>query len=453
MEINLGLGSYQLAARSLSSQRMVNAYIEPAPPGAKSKASVSQCFGIKDFLTVGSDFCRGGTVVNNTVYVVVGTGLYSLTVDGLTNYLGLIPGSGRVFVQGDGTNIMVTCNGPSYVYTGGVVKQITDPAFPGAQWVTFLDGYMVVGPGDGRVYVNQTPYQPASWNALNFASAEASPDDVVVGVVDHRELALFNRETTEFWYDSGAVNFPLTRTASGFMEKGTSSKYGPVKSNNSIYFPGHDGPIYRVDGYTPVRISTYTVEQAIASYTDKTCVGLSWLEGGHAMVGFSYPAGTWVYDISTSIWHERASYGYANWRIIGVLRANNQTYVLDGQSNRIGILDPGTFAEWDKPLVSQITSAAIANNNEFIQHAKLELVFEQGVGTLGGNDPQVMLQYSNDGGRTWSSEIWRGLGKLGDYRRQVIFNRLGQAQDRVYRLSASDSVRRTLIQALLNEQD
>jgi hypothetical protein len=76
-------------------------------------------------------------------------------------------------------------------------------------------------------------------------------------------------------------------------------------------------------------------------------------------------------------------------------------------------------------------------------------VFEQGVGLITGqgSDPQVMLQFSDDGGRTWSSERWRSLGRIGEYRTRTRWLRNGSARDRIYRYAMSDPVRRNLILA------
>jgi len=453
VQIPFGTGSYTHESKPLSAQRMVNTYLEAAPPAAKTAAAVVAAFGIKDFLTIGDGPLRGAEIVNNLGYVVSGTQLYSVTAAGAITALGSIPGNGPVFIDGDGSHVMVTVNGPSYLWDGAVTRQITDPDFPGYEWVAFLDGYMVGGPGDGRVYVNHTAFDPSNWDALDFASAEAAPDDVVVGIVDHRELFLFGRQTTEVWYNSGDPAFPLTRTASGFMEIGCTSKYGPAKIDNSIFFPATDGTVRRVNGYTPVRVSQTAMEQAIAKYAPQEPVGNTWIENGHSMYGLTYTEATWALDLSTQLWHERQSYGLANWRAAFVLRGNNLTYVGDRTSNKLGILDGGTFTEWGQPLVASCTSPAIANGTEYIQHASLELVFEQGKGTISGQgvDPKVMLQWSDDGGRTWSNEIWRSLGRRGDFQRTALWNRLGQSYDRCYRYSISDPVRRTLIMAILKD--
>src|SRR5882757_463291 len=162
--VPFGVQSYQHASLPLSAQRMVNAYLETAPPAAKTSAAVVSCFGIKDYLTVGTGTFRGGEVVNNVVYTVVGTGLYSISAGGAVSLLGTIPGTGPIFIDGDGSHVMVTVNGPSYLWNGATTAQIADPDFPGYEWVAFLDGYMVGGPGDGRVYVNHTAFDPTNWD-------------------------------------------------------------------------------------------------------------------------------------------------------------------------------------------------------------------------------------------------------------------------------------------------
>ena len=76
-------------------------------------------------------------------------------------------------------------------------------------------------------------------------------------------------------------------------------------------------------------------------------------------------------------------------------------------------------------------------------HHELELLMEVGVGLEGsgqGSDPQIMLQFSEDQGRTWSSERWKRLGGRGEYRVEVIWNQLGSSRERVYRVAVSDPV-------------
>jgi len=57
---------------------------------------------------------------------------------------------------------------------------------------------------------------------------------------------------------------------------------------------------------------------------------------------------------------------------------------------------------------------------------------------LPGDDPQVMLRISNDGGKTWITEQWRSAGKVGEWSQRVRWNRLGSARRRVLEVSVTD---------------
>ncbi len=92
-----------------------------------------------------------------------------------------------------------------------------------------------------------------------------------------------------------------------------------------------------------------------------------------------------------------------------------------------------------------------------VEHARLtfnslEVLAQVGAGLLSGqgSDPQIMLRWSNDGGRTWSREHWTTLGRIGAYRTRVLWTRLGQARDRVFEVVVSDPVACSLITAYLN---
>lgn len=63
-----------------------------------------------------------------------------------------------------------------------------------------------------------------------------------------------------------------------------------------------------------------------------------------------------------------------------------------------------------------------------------------------GADPQIMLDWSDDGGRSWSTlKKWRSMGKMGEYVKRLRWLKMGQARQRILRLQVSDPVRRNLI--------
>lgn len=455
MQIAFGTQSYRLTDRSLSSQRAVNCYLEPAPPKAKTFAAVVPCFGIKQLSTIGTGPFRGGLVVNDKIYVVSGVTLYAVNQAGVGTALGMIPGSRLVSMAADEINVMVVADLKGYVYNGSTVQQITDPDFPGAEWVENFDGYYVVGePASGEFAISANR-DPSSWDGLDFASAEKYPDNLVRGIAQLGELILFGKESGEVWVDSGESDFPLTKSAAGIWEVGSMSRLGPAKADNTVFFPGHDGIVYRLNGYTPQRVSTTAIEQAIQKATDKDFRGLSWVESGHTMYGLFSSDFAFVYDCSTQLWWERLSFRSASWRAAFVILAHKQLYVGDLTSNRFGLLTPDTFTEFGDVLRLSCTAPPISQDNTRLTIPTIELVFEQGVGipTGQGSDPQVMLRISRDGGRTFGSERWRGLGKMGEFRRRARWNRNGQARDWVPEYAISDPVRRTLVLATADVEE
>lgn len=454
MRIPFGTSSYRSRSLPLSAQRMVNCYLEPAPPLAKTFAAVLQSYGIASLSTVGTGPMRGGLVINSIPYVVSGTKLYRLNGAGIGSELGNVPGFGYVDMAGDETNVMLVTGGKGYYWNGASLQQVVDPDLPSIDWVEVIDGYFLVGESEsGRFFVSANR-NPASWDALDFGTAEKYPDNNVGCVVNQGEAVIFGRESGEVWYNSGDADFPLSKTPNGNFEIGLMSRFGAVKADNGIYFVGHDGIVYWLNGYQPTRKSTHAVEQWIEDCTDKDFHAMSWSEAGHKFVSITSDDGTFVYDISADLWHERHGFGHVRWRPLFVFRAFNEWIVGDYASNKLGTLDGSVFTEWGETLRCSCASPAVSEDNRRLNHARLELVFESGVGLTSGqgSDPQVMLRWSDDGGRTWSNEVWRGLGRIGEFRARTCWHRLGQARDRVYEYAISDPVRRTLILATTEYQ-
>ncbi len=86
-----------------------------------------------------------------------------------------------------------------------------------------------------------------------------------------------------------------------------------------------------------------------------------------------------------------------------------------------------------------------------ITFSSFEILAQVGEGLISGQgvDPQIMLRWSDDGGRTWSLEHWTSLGKMGQYRTRVLWRRLGQARDRIFEVVVSDPVDAALITAYI----
>jgi outer membrane protein assembly factor BamB len=369
----------------------------------------------------------------------------------------------------NGTQLFIAANPDGYIYDAATEEyaEITDVDFPGAVTVGYLDGYFIFQEPNSQKFWTSELLDGTQIDPLSFASAEGMPDNLVSLFVDHREVWLFGTQSVEVWYNAGDTPFPLARIQGAVNEIGCAATFSVAKMDNSLFWLGSDargqGVVFRANGYTGQRISTHAVEYAIQSYgTISDAIAFTYQQDGHAFYVLSFPTAqkTWVFDVATAAWHERA--GFANGEFIRH-RANCQTFfnnevvVGDFQTGKIYAYDLDVFADDTLPQKWLRSWRALPqgqnNLKRTAQHA-LQLDCESGVGlvTGQGSDPQVMLRWSDDGGHTWSNEHWAGIGKMGEYGFRAFWRRLGMTnklRDRVYEVSGTDPVKIAIMGAEL----
>ena len=307
--------SYVARSVNAADSRMVNLFPEIVPEAGKEPAFLQRCPGLRLVATVGQGPIRGMWKFGDFLYVASGGKLYRVDGNFAATELGLINGSGPVSMSDNGTQLFVACNPDAFIYNSstGVFGQITDPDFPGAVTVGYLDGYFVFNePNSQRFWVTSLNDGTAI-DPLDFASAEGNPDDVVSLMVDHREVWLFGNNTVEVWYNAGLADFPLARIDGAFMETGCLAPYSVAKLDNSVFWLGSDargnGIVYRNQGYNAQRVSTHAIEWQIQQYNVlNDAIGYSYQQDGHSFYVLTFPTAqaTWVFDVSTGAWHERA---------------------------------------------------------------------------------------------------------------------------------------------------
>ena len=467
--------SYVARSVNAADNRMINMYPEIVPEGGKSAAFLSRCPGLLRLVAAGTGPVRGLWVLKEYLYAVSGDTFYRLNlIDGTSRWrvkpLGTVTGSGPVSMSDNGTQIFIACNPDGFIYnaTTEVFAQITDPDFPGAVKVSYLDGYFVFNePNSSRVWVTSL-LDGLSVNPLDFASAEGDPDGLVSLIVDHREAWLFGANSIEVWYNAGLPDFPLQRIQGAFNEIGCEAPYSVAKLDNGLFWLGADargrGIVYRANGYTGQRISTHAVEWQIQQYGSMSdAIGYTYQQDGHAFYVLIFPTAqtTWVYDVATGAWHERAGWSNGNFvrhRSNCQAAYNNQIIVGDFENGNIYAFDLNEYADngdVQKWLRSWRALAPNTNNLKRTAQHSLQIDCESGVGTNTGqgSDPQMMLRWSDDGGHTWSNEHWTSVGKIGEYYRRVIWRRLGMTlklRDRVYEISGTDPVKLAIMGAELH---
>ena len=315
------LGStYVARSVNAADARMVNLFPEIVPEAGKEPAFLNRAPGLLLLNTIGTGPIRGLWAFSsndNHAFVVSGTELYRITTAYVPTLIGTIAGTGPVSMADNGTQLFIAANGPSYIYnnTTNAFGQIADPDFPGAVTVAYLDGYFVFNePNSQKMWITAL-LDGTSIDPLEFASTEGSPDGLVAVIANFREVWAFGTNSIEVWSDTGATDFPLQRIPGAFNELGCAAPYSIAKMDNGLFWLGRDrrgqGIVYRANGYAGQRISTHAVEWQIQQYSDLSdAVAYTYQQDGHSFYVLIFPTAntTWVYDVATQAWHERAGW-------------------------------------------------------------------------------------------------------------------------------------------------
>jgi hypothetical protein len=393
------LGStYVTRSINAANARMVNLFPEVIPEGGKEPAFLQRCPGLVLLSTMGTGPVRGlwAFSPNDGIgFVVSGTQLYKINNTYTPTLIGTVAGTGPVSMADNGTQLFIAANGPSYIYnnTTNAFGQITDPDFPGAVTVCYLDGYFVFNePNSQKMWVT-TLLDGTSIDPLEFASTEGSPDGLLAVVSNFREVWAFGTNSIEVWYDSGATDFPLQRIQGAFNELGCAAPYSIAKMDNGLFWLGRDrrgqGIVYRANGYQGQRISTHAVEWQIQQYTDMSdAIAYTYQQDGHSFYVLIFPAAntTWVYDAATQAWHERAGFAegvFTRHRSNCQMAFNNKIVVGDFANGNIYAFDLDVYADNGQIQKWLRTWRALPtgqNNLKRTAHHSLQLDCETGVG-------------------------------------------------------------------------
>lgn len=453
------------SAKAISAQTAINYF----PEINGQSFIMRQRYGLKLNQVVGSGPYRGSIEAYGLLFFVNNNTLYKMdTSENVTSLGTLNTYMGRVGMADNGIDLLIVdgTDGYAYEYSTATFTTITDSDFTAlnSTQCKFLDGRFIVNrPDTGEFYISssypthaQLTTSGAGWSALDYANAEADPDDIVTHDVSHQQIVLFGSNTTEFWFNSQNADFPFERQPGGVIEWGCLAPWSVAKGDNTIVWlarnrEGH-GHIVKATGYSPEVISTDAVEEKIASMADPSdAYAFVHKEGRHLLYVLTFVSGnvTLVYDFTTKLWHERQSYDVGRFRIATHSYFNGKHYVGDALNGNLYTLDKDTYSDNGDPIIRKIRTEHEHANQSRLFCSELQILFEQGSGlTTGqGSDPQAMLKWSDDRGHTFGNEHWRDIGMKGKYKQRTRWLRCGSYRNRTWELTVSDPVNATVIGA------
>jgi hypothetical protein len=329
--------------------------------------------------------------------------------------------------------------------------------------IGFVDGYVIATLQNSHTFQQSNLEDATVWNGLNISTISYFPDNITSMICDHRTIVFFSAKKAVVYYNSGA-GFPVFIPIQGaFIETGSGAAFATVQIDPSVFWLSQDdrGALIanRSQGYNAQRISTHATELAWQQYgVTSDAVGWSYQEYGHSFWVLNFPSAnggagaTWAYDLSTGYWGKRGFYN----SVTGTYTADRaMCHTFNFEKHLVGDWATGTVYELSSLFYDDFGNAirgyrrspTISDENKWIYFKQIELDVEVGLGAqpplLDGDGqprpPQVMLRWSNDGGKTWSNTYTLSVGAQGGYDTRVIMRMLGRARKRVWEVSWSDA--------------
>lgn len=482
MKLNLVGGSEQEDSLQYNAERTINLFPDSNETGREPSALIGRPGLYNECYTV-NEAGRGiFTNHNGSLFAVCGNKLYSIRGDFGYGSLGTLDTSSGYVTWADNGLQLGICDGQylyTYTYATFTFAKVTDVDLPSAGTLDYLDGYFIINKNDSGSFYISALYDGTSWDALDFATAESSPDDLLRVKSALGQLFLLGRYTTEIWSNTGASAFPFERVSGGKIEVGILAKDTAIEMDNTLFWVGRSktnkGAVYRANGFTPQKISTPFVDRKIQeaagfSSTDPDLKAYSYEEEGHlfyCITGGNLET-TLCYDVSTGKWHERTyldDNGNSSQHVVNdIATAEGENWACGRINGNIyrqslaAVSDYVLSAGFAREIVGERIFQTISNENQRQRYNSLEILMQGGVGREAGVDsgnydtavnPVAELYISGDGGQTFSGGYQAAIGREGQFNIRVIWRRLGTYKSLTPKVRVTDSCKRTWIGAYL----
>lgn len=439
--------------------RLINCYSTDVGPEGKVPKAIYSSDGLQGFCLlqgVASNLgCRAALNLDDlALYVVAGTALYKVLANGSQTLIGSmnISTTAPVFMERNRrvpADIGIVCDGLMFYCRNDVLAQVTDSDLLAPTSLAFSDGYLGITTALNEWQISAID-DASSWDGLDFATADGDPDALFRIFALQALFFLFGAASAEVWQDNGGADFAYARAF--VIPLGIFGANSIARIGETFAWVAHDKTVRRYDGGdTATIISEPDVEADIQAVEDPTTIrASSWIGYGRSFYMLTTPDWTWVFDNKKQRWHERISYGQDNWRIAFVVSFGTKQIAGDAQTGALFEMGPQFLDDAGEPLISMIIPPRVAAFPKRLTHNALYLDVQKGVGTGQGNpedvDPEIMVEWSDDGGETFKTQRQLKLGQQGKNMTRVRTHRLGQSSEngRDYRFSWSAKVRRAM---------
>lgn len=474
--------AYTLNAPQLSCQTCVNMY--PVLGLDKNIAKYPSAYfrtpGRESIHSITSQQSKIGRWIgsfNNRLFCVIGNGFYEYdpVFDELTTHGSLSSTSGMVKILFNGVMLHILDGVSSKLFDleTDTFSTLVEDDWEQAVTGTFQDGYGIYPvPNSSQFMVSELndfgTFIPTTRGAISIAGEQ------LVGVqANSLDIWMFGQTKSEVWRNNGGNpnipnSCPLERLQGSSIDRGCASAASICQVDNTIIWLSRTSQgvaeVVALDNFKPFVISTEALHQEWNRYDTVTdAEAYAYTYQGHTfyVITFLSANKTWSFDLMTQQWHRLADWDTS----LGFIRSNisafcyhtdNTPYALTCNSDKIYHLDGDIYDLDGEPLILERTFPTMTAGLTYITYYAFTLDLSKGIGLTSGQgeNPQIMLQISRDGGYTWGNEMWLSMGKLGEYSKMIRWTKLGTNRDFTPRIRISDPVNVALFNAtaLVNYQ-
>jgi hypothetical protein len=437
-------------------ERCVNWYpevIESA--GGKNRVVLYPSPGLSNFVTLPDSPVRGLFTQNGRVLAVAGQTFNEIFQNqSSTNYGAVISDGLPVSFAGGDTQVLVASGGACYVFDLTANTLTLIPELSNIAMVGYCDGFFLALTRNSRNFQISALEDATSWDPGDATTVSVFPDNILSMIVDHRQIIFHGLTKNCVYYNAGLTDFPFVPDPSAYIEQGTLSFTSAIRLDNTVMWIGADergfGIAWRLQGYQPIRISNHAVEYAWSQYSSiGDVIGYAYQDQGHSFAVWYFPSAdrTWVYDVATGQWHERGFWNagmgrYTAHRSQCHVSAFGKHLVGDWSTGNVYQMSINTYDDFGNAIRRLRRTPHLCEEKKRIFYSQIQFDLEAGLGLQSGqgSDPQVMLSWSNDGGKTFGMEWQIPAGMAGEFGRRVIGRRLGSGRDRVFQVSVTDPI-------------
>jgi hypothetical protein len=457
-------GSYQSQSKPLSSQQTVNFYPKSTPlakekfvlfsfPGLKLAGEPTGLLGID----------RGLHRMAEVLYQVKGQTLYRIAKSGAHTILGAILGIDRCIMANDGISLFIVSNTGVYQYNSdtAVISLVTDVNIVGAKSVAFINNQFIYTNDLFSVISNVGDGSTA--NGLNIIGEESLPDNMVRDYIFDDIIYRASERSIVAWYNSGVGNPPIERLQGRIFQVGLAAINSIDRTDEALYWLGDDFSIYQSTAGAKSKISTDAISNEIQTYsTVADAIANVFIIDGINFYSINFPSGGKTFVLNETLgeqgWFELSS-GIVdgNYQGTSFLECYGKTFVADVDNGNVYTLDAKTYTNNGETIkrvrtTGSVNSEPFGVNGKLTQMSKAKFIMESGVGLISGQgeNPRIIVEYSDDGGYTWKHGSWPKVGRLGERTLQIQFFNLGKFYDRIFRISTTDPVSYSIFSATID---